>query len=215
MPTISRLQKELALRAAGISVRPYPTASPETERASQMESDRALLNAGTAWEHEIDRLYLQLLMSAQDKDDGQAAAHFVLTCQAKGLHVALSELNQRVLHRYTAVYRLDGAMLRNVELVDKKGEGRPDFLAVVPMGASFCQFVLRDGMFLTSNSAEDNRLDGHPYKGVMVAYHGVPIPGPEGSLFGTLCHFDVQEQALDDAEFAYLQTVARVLPPFL
>lgn len=214
MPSISRLQKELALRAAGISVRPYPTASAETERATQMESDRALLDAGTDWEHEVDRLYLQLQM-AEAKDDGQAAEQFVQTCQAKGLFAALSELNQRVPHRYTAVYRLNGAMLCNVELVDKKGESRPDFLSVVPMGASFCQFVLRDGVFLTSNSADDDRLNDHPYKGVMVAYHGVPIPGPEGSLFGTLCHFDVQEQALDDAEFAYLQAVARVLPSLL
>lgn len=68
---------------------------------------------------------------------------------------------------------------------------RLEFLEAVPLGISFCQFVLRDGVLLTSNSAHDDRLEGHPYRGVMVAYHGVPIPSPEGGLLGTLCHFDV------------------------
>jgi GAF domain-containing protein len=211
----SRFQKEQALRRAGVFISPYPTRSGDKSVAPQDDADRTLVEAGTAWEQEIDRLYLQLLMAAPGHADAETPDHFVLTCEASGLAAALLELNLRVPHRYTAVYRLDGAMLRNVELADKLGEARPEFLAAVPMGASFCQFVLKEGEFLTSNSCDDDRLNGHPYKGVMVAYHGVPIPGPDGSLFGTLCHFDVREQPLKDAEFAYLHSVARVLPPLL
>ncbi|MET3494494.1 hypothetical protein [Variovorax boronicumulans] len=215
MPTLSRFQKEQALKAAGVLVPPYPLAPAETDAADQAAADRAFLAAGTAWEHEVDRLYLQLLMTRPEEGADESIHGFVSVCETQGLSAALAQLNSRVSHRFTAVYRLDGELLRNVELVDKAGEARPEYLAEVPMGTSFCQFVLRDGLFMTSNSGGDDRLDGHPYKGVMVAYHGVPIPGRNGSLFGTLCHFDVQEQPLSDAEFAHLRNVARVLPSFL
>jgi hypothetical protein len=43
-------------------------------------------------------------------------------------------------------------------LYDKAGEVRPDFLAEVPFETSFCQFVIRDGYFTTSDSAVDLRL---------------------------------------------------------
>lgn len=84
----------------------------------------------------------------------------------------------------------------------------------MPLGISFCQLVLRDGVFPTRNSAHDDRLEGHPFKGVMVAYHGVPIPSPRGGLLGTLCHFDVLAQSLSDAEFENLRGVARILSAF-
>ncbi|MGH8411031.1 MAG: hypothetical protein ACRERT_07395 [Pseudomonas sp.] len=215
MPTPSRFQKEQALKAAGVLVPPYPVAKAEEDAADQAAADRALLAAGTAWEQEVDRLYLQLLMNRPEESADEGIQGFVSVCETQGLAAALDQLNKRVTHRFTAVYRLEGQLLRNVELVDKAGEARPEHLEEVPIGTSFCQFVLRDGLFMTNNSGHDDRLNGHPYKGVMVAYHGVPIPGRNGSLFGTLCHFDVQEQPLSDAEFAHLRNVARVLPSFL
>lgn len=130
--------------------------------------------------------------------------------QAEG-PAGLAYLNARVPHRYTAVYRIHGGELRNLYLHDKLGQARPEFLAVVPLEDSFCQFVLRDGVFLTEDSAQDDRLDGHPYKGVMVAYHGVPVIDGAGELFGSLCHFDVQMQPLSDEEFGHLQGIAQAL----
>jgi hypothetical protein len=215
MALLSRFQKEQALKQAGVLVPPYPVMPAGGENLGDLKAARALLAAGTSWDMEIDRLYFQMLATKEDGEQQEAVQHFMTTCESKGLTEALASLNSRVPHRYTAVYRLDGALLRNVELVDKAGEARPEFLEAVPLGTSFCQFVLRDGVFLTSNSAHDDRLEGHPYKGVMVAYHGVPIPRPEGGLFGTLCHFDVLEQPLSDAEFENLRGVARVLPAFL
>lgn len=53
-------------------------------------------------------------------------------------------------------------------LHDKAGEIRPELLAEVSMADSFCQFVLRDGVFRTDDSASDARLKGHPYQGVVV-----------------------------------------------
>ncbi|MES1161980.1 MAG: GAF domain-containing protein, partial [Rhizobacter sp.] len=75
-------------------------------------------------------------------------------------------------------------------------------------------FVIRDGHFKTSDSATDHRLDGHPYQGVMVSYHGVPIL-LGGEIGGTLCHFDLAAHALTDDEFELLRQAAGSSPGFL
>jgi len=133
----------------------------------------------------------------------------------EGVNAGLGALNARVPHRYTAVYRLDGGKLKNLFLHDKDGQARPEYLAEVDLGVSFCQFVLRDGFFLTDNSSHDARLDGHPYQGLMVSYHGVPLLDNAGDLFGSLCHFDIEERGLSNDEFDFLQQAARVLPGYV
>ena len=127
-----------------------------------------------------------------------------------GAQAALEYLSHGVPHRYTAVYRLRDGRLQNMLLHDKSGEVRPEYLAEVALETSFCQFVLRDGVFMTADSATDGRLAGHPYQGVMVAYHGVPIVR-DGGLWGTLCHFDVTQRSLPDQEFELMQRAALAL----
>lgn len=139
---------------------------------------------------------------------------FTATLASQGADAALAFLNAGVPHRYSAVYRLDGRTLKNVLLRDKAGEITPDYLADVPFETSFCQFVIRDGHFQTGDSALDRRLDGHPYQGVMVSYHGVPIMSG-GEIWGTLCHFDVVPQPLSDEEFELLRAAAAVTPGFV
>ena len=132
-----------------------------------------------------------------------------------GVRRGLQFLNDPVDHRYTGVYRLASGMLKNVELFDKEGEVTPEFLMEVPLEDSFCQFVLRDGLFKTHNSGEDNRLDGHKYKGVLLSYTGVPIVDNRGELYGTLCHFDALQRQLSDEDFDVLRQAAKVLPDYL
>ncbi|KQP15186.1 hypothetical protein [Pseudorhodoferax sp. Leaf267] len=66
--------------------------------------------------------------------------------ELRGPAAGLAYLNDGVPHRYTAIYRLDCGNLRSVHLHDKRGEIMQSFLAEVPLGDSFCQFVLRDGI---------------------------------------------------------------------
>ncbi len=132
-----------------------------------------------------------------------------------GIDGCLEFLNRPVEHRYTAVYRLRDATLTNVGLFDKAGEVKPEYLETVQLETSFCQFVLRDGVFRTNDSSLDMRLDGHPYQGVMMAYHGVPVKNAQGDLYGTLCHFDLVQRPMPDAEFEFLQQAATLLAPFL
>jgi GAF domain-containing protein len=145
----------------------------------------------------------------------RSVAQFTQILLVDGPSAALLYLNDGVPHRYSAVYRIEEATLINVALHDKAGEMRPEFLAEVPFDVSFCQFVIRDGLFRTDDSATDHRLDGHPYQGVMLSYHGVPIIW-QGEVWGTVCHFDIEARPLPAEEFDLLQAAAaewsRALP---
>ena len=128
-----------------------------------------------------------------------------------GPDALLEYLNKGVPHRYTAVYRFDGELLRNVLLCDKLDQVRPDFLLAVPFKHSFCQFVLRDQAFRTEDSRHDKRLDGNPYQGVVISYHSVPLTTPDGALWGTMSHFDMKSHPLTDDEFQLLEGAAKLL----
>jgi GAF domain-containing protein len=131
-----------------------------------------------------------------------------------GLQSALKFLNQRVAYRATAVYKLDNGVMRLIEVVDKINDLASSALPEVPLADSFCQFAIRDSQFVSGNTAADKRLDGHPYQGVVASYVGLPLV-KSGALFGTFCHYDFVEQEIEDEEFAFLQSMASVLPRYL
>jgi hypothetical protein len=133
----------------------------------------------------------------------------------KGLAGALGVLNRRVPHRFTAVYRLVGHALHNIATIDKHLHLDPLDLKVVPLQDSFCQFVLRDGLFLTRDSGTDPRLSGHPYSGIVGCYAGVRIRDREGQMAGTLCHFDLDSFDLTDDEYLLLDRAASLVRAFL
>lgn len=132
-----------------------------------------------------------------------------------GLMGVLRALNARVPHRFTAVYRLEQHLLVNVGTCDKHMHLEALDLKAVPLKDSYCQFVLRDGLFLTDDSGQDARLKGHPYAGVVGSYIGVPISRTPDSLEGTLCHFDLACQPISDEEYLLLERSAQLLPAFL
>lgn len=140
---------------------------------------------------------------------------FAAVLSRGGVPAALAMLNATVPHRYTALYRLDGARLRSLYFHDRLGQPQPGHLAVIEIGESYCQYVLRDGAFLTDNSAFDQRLDGHPSQGVMVAYHGVPVLGPGGAMLGALCHFDTEPRGLVRTQFDLLVQATQRLAPWM
>jgi hypothetical protein len=59
------------------------------------------------------------------------------------------------------------------------------------------------------------RVDGHPYQGVMMAYHGVPVSDARGHLVGTLCHFDLVERDLSPENYQLMQQAAGVIREFI
>ena len=140
---------------------------------------------------------------------------FVEVVRSSGVEEGLAWLNAGVPHRFSAIYRFEGALLRNEFLFDKKRGVRPEYLLAVPFEMSFCRFALRDGSFRTDDSAADERLLGHPYRGIVVAYNSVPVMTAEGDLWGTLSHFDTEAIHLADEEFELLKAAARELSAFL
>lgn len=127
----------------------------------------------------------------------------------------LDFLNARVPHRYTGIFRLHQGALHNTFLYDKLGEIVPEFLQVVPLADSFCHLTIRDGVFKTDNSANDQRLDGHKYQGVLRSYVGLPLVDNQGHLYGTICHFDELALGLADEEFEIFHKAAKLLPGYL
>lgn len=215
MAQLSHFEMEQALRKAGVAVRPYPTANPAFESQDLLAADQLLIAAGSAWEREIARLHTFLVQRQHLDTNADFAREFDGLCTSLGMAAALESLNAGVAHRYTAVYRRTPSSMVNVMLTDKLREPRPDFLEQVPVTSSFCQYVLRDGSFLTGDSGADNRLDGHPYKGVLLAYSGVPIFDLEGVPLGTLCHFDPDACDLSDERLAQMHAAARILTNYI
>jgi hypothetical protein len=211
MASISFFDMEQVLRKAGVAVRPYPTAQLNEHAKDLRDEDRRLIASGTAWERELERLYAMYQQDQHLSQHRGFAKDFAAVCDGSGLGPALNLLNDGVLHRYTGFYQATAVAMINLALADKAGEPRPDFLAAVPVASSFCQFVLRDGSFFTDDSAADDRLDGHPYKGVMLAYCGVPVFNAEGEPAGTLCHFDVVVRNVAEVQFARLHAAASML----
>lgn len=131
-----------------------------------------------------------------------------------GVEGALKFLNARTPYRYTAIYRFEGAMMRNIYLYDRQGEDVSDF-AKVPLGDSFCQFVMTEDGFSTSDSAHDERLLGHAYRGVLNSYFGLPLSRKPGTIYGTFCHFDFKPQVIADSEIKFLESVTPWLLDYL
>lgn len=98
---------------------------------------------------------------------------------------------------------------------DKQVTADIQFLNVIPLEDSFCQIVLREDGFRSDNTRIDPRLNYSPYKGVVMAYHGVPMHSDNRIHSGTLCHFDVVDRQLGDADYQLLRQAAHMLPAYV
>ena len=148
-------------------------------------------------------------MSASDKAAADTE-RLRSTLASVGLHGALAWLNSRTTFRYTGIYHLEDGFMRMVAMFDRDGEDIKA-LTVIPFGDSFCQFVMRDGVFNTVHTAEDSRLIGHAYRDIVASYFGLPLASGPGDFYGTLCHFDLVPKAVADEEIEFLYGVAPLL----
>lgn len=136
----------------------------------------------------------------------QDATEFERLLRDEGLWEALRFLNLRTPYRFTGVYRYDGAMLRNVVLFDqndpnvKHGDDFPMIDApCARLGDHGGQLVVvdfvTDPRFLCSFAP-------------IVSYCGVLIRDPEGSDFGSVCHFDIKPCQASATNTVLLERVA-------
>ena len=132
-----------------------------------------------------------------------------------GLKAGLAWLNTRVAHRFTAVSLLKGDMLNLVELVDKHNGPATSIWRAAPLKDSFCQFSINNGMFISDDTLEDERLQGNIYREVLRCYVGLPVHRRPGDLLGTFCHFDFEPRQVSADEFAFLQDAVTFLSPYV
>jgi GAF domain-containing protein len=118
------------------------------------------------------------------------ARQFQATVDAEGLRAAMRWLNQQVPYRFTAIFRFDGDMLRNICFVDKQN---PELIACTdqPIMDSYCIYIHRTGEeFRLENSIADQRVAGHPKQQGYLSYYGIPLFDRDNRMLGTVCHFD-------------------------
>lgn len=128
--------------------------------------------------------------------------------RASGLQQALAILNGRTRHRYTGAYIIDPPKLRNHCLYDRENP-EVRVMGDLVLRDSYCGIVAEHGVpFTTSNSMADPRLEGHPLRELIVAYHGYPLRDPTGRCFGTLCHWDERPRLTPASEIPLIMAVA-------
>ncbi|MBV9926601.1 MAG: GAF domain-containing protein [Acidobacteria bacterium] len=125
-----------------------------------------------------------------------------------GVRAALRFLNARSPHRFTSIYRFDGSTLHNLYLYDR---ANPEFglFPDAPLGESYCSIINETAStFATHDSLNDERVEGHPKRELVLSYCGIPLVREDGTLFGTLCHFDFVPHAIAAEEVEFLEAVA-------
>jgi hypothetical protein len=138
-----------------------------------------------------------------DSSPARVISRLHSTLDGSGVHALLRELNARVPHRFTGIYRFDEPMLRNVRLFDREN---PDLEigTDLPLREAYCSILHRDNTpFSTDNARTDSRLPDVLAQGATIAYCGVPLGG-----YGALCHFDLQPRELVDSEIPIMAGVA-------
>jgi len=136
-------------------------------------------------------------------------ALFTQTLQQQGVHAALDYLNQRTPHRYTGIYRFDGAMLRNEVLFDRL---QPSVRhgADAPLAATYCALVGRQEAPLQILDASVDPL-AQDIDTAVISYCGVLIRDAQGQAYGTLCHYDLQRTT----DLPLLEAAAQLLYQYL
>ena len=136
---------------------------------------------------------------------------FSQTLATSGLRPALAYLLSLTDYRFIAIFRFENGKANAAAYVDREN---PELLGIAeaPEQATYCCFV-RDsgGVFTTADSMQDPRLDSHPKRHTLRAYCGVPVMDAEGTMIGTLCHYDMVPRDPNQIDLELMVQVASAL----
>lgn len=129
----------------------------------------------------------------------------------EGVRAAIIFLNGLTSHRFTALYQFEGDILQNLHFFDRE-HPEVESSDETPVLASYCVFV-RDHsrMFETSDSLQDERVRDHPKRKLIQSYCGVPLLDEDGTMFGTMCHFDFLPKQISDVNVELMEAFALLL----
>lgn len=127
------------------------------------------------------------------------------------LMAALAYLNSRTPHRFTGIFKFSGDLLENLFLFDREQTGAAVWAPFLPE-KSYCSIVeATNSTFVLGNSTTDPRVAEHSARDVVMSYCGVPLHNPDGSLFGSLCHFDYKPILFSHLDVPFLESIAPTL----
>ena len=131
--------------------------------------------------------------------------------RTEDLHAAMRLLNRQVPYRFSAVFRFEKDILRNICLIDKYDRDVTR-CEDQPICDSYCIYIHRSGeRFTVEESTTDSRVDGHPKCRSYQSYYGVPLFSAAGHLWGTACHFDTLPVRVTDEIVSMLDDVAPLI----
>ena len=133
-----------------------------------------------------------------------------------GIHAALAYLNGRTRYRFSGVYRVDPPMLRNVHLYDRENPRLNVSGDINTLRDTYCGIVgATRSCFETADASVDPRLTEHCWRETILSYIGVPILLPSGSVYATLCHYDVRPRLPPTGERELLERIAPLIAGWL
>lgn len=114
-----------------------------------------------------------------------------------GVKAALKFLNQRVAHRFTAIFKFQGDEQRTVFVYDKLGLS-PTLPTAMPIVDTSSQPATASRPFTIT--AQNSFPGGHAHCLVVRSYFGVPLSQAGRRPAGSLCHLDFNVQAMPAPE---------------
>ena len=153
------------------------------------------------------------VVSATGKIDQTVVAFNVFSrlLVSDGIRAALYAVLRQSHYRFLSIFRFQDGKATSCVHVD-----RADLLVTqadeVPDTATYCLHVRNSKRpFVTANAAADARTAEHPARDVVLSYCGVPILEKDGTLIGTLCHYDLVPRDPDQLDQALLLQVSAAL----
>jgi GAF domain-containing protein len=133
------------------------------------------------------------------------------------LREALARLNAASGCRYTSLLRFaEDNTLTSIWTYDRDRPKTDPFPIGLPVHASYCVLVRDSGtMAVIEDAKRDPRVAKHPKRDALARYIGVPLFREDGSMFGTLCCYDSEPHAIDQATRDAVAAAARQIEPWL
>lgn len=124
----------------------------------------------------------------------------------------LAVLNGHGTYQYSSIFRFADGKLDSVWTFDRARPNADASAVDLPIAGSYCTYIESAAapIYIT-DATTDPRVADHPKRDILRSYCGVPLFRADGSLFGTLCHYDEEPRPLAPALIAEMERVATAL----
>jgi GAF domain-containing protein len=148
-----------------------------------------------------------------DALDSTASAFNVFSSllASDGIRAALYAVLRRSDYRFISIFRFKDGKATSAVHVDRE-DLKVTQAAEVLDTATYCCYV-RDGAgpFVTASTLVDPRTATHPAREAVQSYCGIPIVQADGTLIGTLCHYDLVPRNPEQLDLELLVQVSSAI----